>query len=375
MLRAPARTPNHRLHALCPYFAMFPPAFAKTAIIQTSRKRDFVLDPFSGRGTTLLEALLNGRNALACDINPVASVVSRAKASPPLLVNLLHRIQSLKTGFEGADLNSLVREALQLPEFFGFAFHESTLSQILFLREGLNWSAERTDCFIAALCLGHLHGESDRSPNFFSNQMAHTIAMKPAYALRYWKKYKMTPPLRDAFAILASKAVFRLSTEAPKGVGIVQQGDAREAADLFADYHGRVAAIVTSPPYLDVTNFEEDQWLRLWFLGGEPCPTYGRISGDDRHSSATKYFQFLSDVWAGVQPLLKKSANLTCRIAAKGITEIELANGLFKSVTSVWPKARLTSFEKTGLRNRQTESFCPGSSGCGSEYDFQFAVS
>ena len=24
------------------------------------------------------------------------------------------------------------------------------------------------------------------------------------------------------------------------------------------------------PPYLDVTHFEEDQWLRLWFLGGPP---------------------------------------------------------------------------------------------------------
>ena len=25
---------------------------------------------------------------------------------------------------------------------------------------------------------------------------------------------------------------------------------------------------ITSPPYLNVTSFEEDQWLRLWFLGG-----------------------------------------------------------------------------------------------------------
>src|SRR5258705_2335387 len=41
--------------------------------------------------------------------------------------------------------------------------------------------------------------------------------------------------------------------------------------------------VITSPPYLDVTNFEEDQWLRLWFLGGPPYPTRHRLASDDRH--------------------------------------------------------------------------------------------
>lgn len=38
---------------------------------------------------------------------------------------------------------------------------------------------------------------------------------------------------------------------------------------------GSVRCVITSPPYLDVTNFEEDQWLRLWFQGGPPKPTWG----------------------------------------------------------------------------------------------------
>ena len=48
---------------------MFPEAFAHDNIEKWTGPGDLVLDPFSGRGTTLFEALLMGRNAIASDIN------------------------------------------------------------------------------------------------------------------------------------------------------------------------------------------------------------------------------------------------------------------------------------------------------------------
>lgn len=42
---------------------------------------DLVFDPFSGSGTTAVEARLHGLNALATDINPFACLLSRAKAT------------------------------------------------------------------------------------------------------------------------------------------------------------------------------------------------------------------------------------------------------------------------------------------------------
>ena len=49
---------RNRLHSICPYFAMFPEEFARNHIENLTDKGDLVLDPFSGRGTTLLQALL-----------------------------------------------------------------------------------------------------------------------------------------------------------------------------------------------------------------------------------------------------------------------------------------------------------------------------
>ena len=38
------------------------------------------------------------------------------------------------------------------------------------------------------------------------------------------------------------------------------------AGETFPKLKGRVTDFITSPPYLDTTNYREDQWLRLWFL-------------------------------------------------------------------------------------------------------------
>ncbi|MCU0917855.1 MAG: site-specific DNA-methyltransferase, partial [Planctomycetes bacterium] len=71
------------LHAICPYFAMFPESFVREHVKQYSDESDWILDPFCGRGTTVLESLLLGRNAIGSDINPVAYCVSHAKADHP----------------------------------------------------------------------------------------------------------------------------------------------------------------------------------------------------------------------------------------------------------------------------------------------------
>jgi len=91
---------EHKLHALCPYFAMFPPAFAREQILAHTKTGELCYDPFSGRGTTLLEALLNDRKALASDINPVAYCISVAKAQAPTLGDVLSEIDSARPSGE-----------------------------------------------------------------------------------------------------------------------------------------------------------------------------------------------------------------------------------------------------------------------------------
>lgn len=123
---------RHRFHSICPYFAMFPEAFVRRNLLAWSRRDDVILDPFSGRGTTVFESLLNGRKALGCDINPVAVCLSKAKADPPILDEVIDRIAQLAKALER---HTPSRSPELSEEFFTLCFHEKTLRQLLFLKE------------------------------------------------------------------------------------------------------------------------------------------------------------------------------------------------------------------------------------------------
>src|SRR5262245_18018387 len=105
---------RNRFHSLCPYFAMFPETFAEEWIERLTRRGDWVLDPFSGRGTTPLSALLLERRAIASDINCVAFCITKAKTNPPTLRTLLARIDELEESF---DARNWAAAARSLPEF------------------------------------------------------------------------------------------------------------------------------------------------------------------------------------------------------------------------------------------------------------------
>ncbi len=61
------------------YPARFSPRFVRAAIEQFTQPGDLVFDPFMGGGTTLVEAIASGRNALGTDISSLATFVSTVK--------------------------------------------------------------------------------------------------------------------------------------------------------------------------------------------------------------------------------------------------------------------------------------------------------
>jgi DNA modification methylase len=70
---------SHGLHS---FAAKFPPQLAGWGIEAFSRPGETVLDPMAGSGTTLVEARLLGRDALGADIDPLARLIARVKATP-----------------------------------------------------------------------------------------------------------------------------------------------------------------------------------------------------------------------------------------------------------------------------------------------------
>lgn len=70
---------SHNFHS---FPAKFPPQLPRRFIDGLTEPGDVVLDPMAGSGTTIVEALLSGRRAIALDIDPLALLLCRVKANP-----------------------------------------------------------------------------------------------------------------------------------------------------------------------------------------------------------------------------------------------------------------------------------------------------
>jgi hypothetical protein len=75
-------------HPLYRYPALMSPHLARAVIETMTEPGDLVLDPFSGGGTTAIEALALGRAVICSDLNSLACFVTRAKAWPASLISL-----------------------------------------------------------------------------------------------------------------------------------------------------------------------------------------------------------------------------------------------------------------------------------------------
>lgn len=360
---------RNRFHALCPYFAMFPESFAETWIDRLTRPGDLVLDPFCGRGTAPFQALLMDRRAVGNDINPVAFCLTKAKLGAPVKSSLLRRVSELERGFEARSWEPRRRV---LPPFFQIAFSRSTLRQLLYLRDVLDWRRSRVDAMVASLTLGSLHGESERYDTYLSNQMPRTISTKPEYSMRFWERHGFVAPERDVFALLRDRAAYRYESDAPRGEARVFNLDMRELSRV--ELPGPVKCVVTSPPYLNVTDFGEDQWLRIWFLGGDSRPRRGVISRDDRHRGVDNYWRLIADMWRMLSAVVAPKASVVVRLGGKGLEPDQLVAALAGAAKVAPRRVRMVEHSVSEIARRQTDAFRPGTTGCRHEIDAMFSV-
>lgn len=299
----------------------------------------------------------------------MAICLTRAKTNPPTLNWLRARLSKLRKGFDDAAWRHPARDA---EEFFQYAYEPSTLRQLLYLRETLNWNESRADNMLAALTLGSLHGEAS-SPRYLSNQMPRTISTKPRYSVNFWKEHKLVAPERNVFDVLAQMAAYRYASPLPEGESLVLHTDMRNLPRAVESSPGRpIRCAITSPPYLNVTSFEEDQWLRLWFLGGPGYPQKSSVSRDDRHGTADTYWSFIGDMWRSLGAVMDDGAHVVIRIGSRRTPPDLLKRSLTGCAGFSGRKVKLVSSRVTEIKKRQTDAFRPGTKGCVVELDCHF---
>ena len=300
---------GHSLHPMSSYLASFPASLAHAFVARYSRPGDVVLDPFSGRGTVPLEAVIGNRVGVGNDLNPLAHLLTAAKVEPASPAETRTRAAVLRLAWQSGSAAWLARaDALQaepgdVPAEVALAFHRRTFAQVLFVRATLDFD-DRVDRFIAAAITGMLHG---KSPSYLSTLMPNTFSMAPRYVRSYAARTDFRSPDRDLFSLLDAKLGRLYRDPLPTASGIALLGDARDAgsrsrAALAArGLPDRARLVMTSPPYLRVVKYGYYNWLRSWFLGFDARAIDRTL--DDAHRREP-YLAFMTEVLADLRPAL-----------------------------------------------------------------------
>lgn len=283
---------------------MFPLIFPYNCL-QNAKKNEWVLDPFCGRGTTLYAARLKGCPAVGIDANRVATDVSRSK-----FVDVAPEdVYSLCKSILGKHHKVTVPEG----EFWDLCFHKETLHQIATIRESLIENCiTDPEKALKSLMLGILHGPINKTAySYLSNQMPRTYSSKPDYSIRYWKKNKMVAPKIDVLELVKKRATHVFDTLPKKVPGDVIHTDSRLPMEMKP--REGFKWVITSPPYVGMMTYNQDQWLRDWFSGGKAEVDYRKLS-QFGYTSQNNYISEISKVWKNVTDVCAPKAKMMIRL-------------------------------------------------------------
>jgi hypothetical protein len=249
------------------YRACFKPQLPRFFIDLLTRKGDTVYDPFSGRGTTVIEAALAGRDVIANDANPLSRIMTEPRFFPPALSVVEKRLDAIPCTDAMAEID------------LSMFYHPATEKEIVSLRTYLlgrkaGCRDDMVDRWIAMVATNRLTGHSK---GFFSvYTLPPNQAVSPQSQQRINRKRRQEPEYRDTRRIILAKtrSLLRRMPEAEQKnliragkKAVLLTGDARSTPEIRDD---SVQLTVTSPPFLDIVQYREDNWLRCWFNGLAP---------------------------------------------------------------------------------------------------------
>ncbi|MFX1296662.1 MAG: DNA methyltransferase [Promethearchaeota archaeon] len=245
------------------YRACFKPQLPRFFIKLLTKRDDIIYDPFSGRGTTVIESGLLGRRIISNDINPLSEILTFPRLFIPLLKDIKDRLSNIP-------IHNNLKANIDLSMFYHPNTETELVSIKMYLMKQKNKGLEDyIDKWIRMIATNRLTGHSR---GFFSvYTLPPNQAISPERQIKINKKRNQKPEYRNTRKLILrkSKSLLRNLTDKQKQnlkssgeSALFLQKDARKTVEIDSE---SIQLTVTSPPFLDIVQYSKDNWLRCWF--------------------------------------------------------------------------------------------------------------
>lgn len=242
------------IHRWYPYVEGFSAAFVRRVLDEFGVNRGRILDPFGGCGTTAVVGTMRGLRSISIDINPFLCFVSRVKSNVNVdLGDIQRSFFELVTKLFKPDLDSVPSSILS-PVFANKPyFDDDALSKIKFLKHEIYSikSAEVRDVFALAL----------------ASILVKVSRLKRAPDLKYAphaRKHDAFHAFIDVMGIMMQDLITTRIRR--RATAKIINDNAIRPQKLNGRYDNSFDIVITSPPYLNGTNYYRNTKLEMWVL-------------------------------------------------------------------------------------------------------------